>query len=110
MLMVRITPNQTGSKPAAVMIGSRIGAGHQDDGGRRDEEAAHQQEEVDQPHQHPAIEVRVGDRLRQRLGEIERGEHVAEQHGGGDDRQDHHRLAHGVAQDRATIWSGFHSR
>ena len=25
MLMVRITPNQTGSKPAAVMIGSRIG-------------------------------------------------------------------------------------
>ena len=25
MLMVRMTPNQTGSKPAAVMIGSRIG-------------------------------------------------------------------------------------
>ena len=26
MLMVMMTPNQTGSKPAAVMIGSRIGA------------------------------------------------------------------------------------
>ena len=25
MLMVRMTPNHTGSKPAAVMIGSRIG-------------------------------------------------------------------------------------
>ena len=25
MLMVRMTPNQTGSKPAAVMIGNRIG-------------------------------------------------------------------------------------
>ena len=42
--------------------------------------------------------MRVGDGLRQGLGEIERRQHVAEQHGSGDDHQNHAGLARGVAQ------------
>ena len=73
---------------------------HQDDGRRWNEEAANEQKNIDEEHQHPSVDVHVGDRQRQCLGQIKRGQHVAEQHGRRDDRQDHHRLAGGIAQDQ----------
>ena len=47
--------------------------------------------------------MHLGDTLRERLSEIKRREHVAEQDGGGDDHQDHYRLPSGVAQDRPPL-------
>ena len=77
---------------------------HQDDRRRRNEKAADEQEHVDHRHQDPAVDVHLRDALRQRLREVERGEHVAEQDGGGDDHQDHHRLAGRVAQNRPPLF------
>src|SRR6266545_111753 len=95
---------QNHSEPHRIEAGSRDDrqqdrARHQDDRGGRNEKPAHQKEDVDEEHQHPLVRVQVGDTLRQRLREIERREHVTEQHGGGDDGQDHYRFPHRVAQD-----------
>ena len=43
--------------------------------------------------------MHVGDALRQRLRQVQRRQHVAEQYGGRDDGEDHHGLAQRVAQD-----------
>lgn len=48
--------------------------GHQDDRRRRNEKAADQQEDVDHPHQYPAVDVHVGDPLR----EQEPGQRISE--------------------------------
>ncbi len=48
--------------------------------------------------------MHVGDRLRQRLGEIKRGEHVPEQDGRRDDGQDHHGFAHRIAQNQPDLF------
>ncbi len=74
--------------------------GHQDDARRRYAAAAVQQEQVDDRHQHPAVELRVRDRLGEGLGDVERRQHVAEQHRGGDEqeRQNLDLLAPAVAE------------
>src|SRR3546814_4048187 len=43
--------------------------GHQDDGGRRQEAAGDQQQDIDEQHQHPAVDLQRGDPLRNRLGD-----------------------------------------
>ena len=77
---------------------------HQDDRGRRNKEAADQKKNVDEEHQQPFVGVQIRDALGQRLGQIKRSEHVTEQHGCGDDGEDHHRFPHRIAQDRPQLF------
>ena len=81
------------------MMGYRNRGGHEDDCCWWNKEPADEQEHVDHSHEKPAIDLHVGNGLGKPLREVERSQHVAEQHGGGNDRQDHHRLSCRVAQD-----------
>src|SRR5260221_1509965 len=96
MLMVTMTPNHTGSKPAAVMICSRLGLVIRmiAAGGMK------------KPHTNrntlmtaistPAVDMHFRDRLRHLLGEVERLQHVAEQHCYADSTPDHQRSSVGI--------------
>src|SRR5690606_32695635 len=77
--------------------------GHQDDRGGRQEAASHEQHDVDCQHDDPAIDLHRGDRLRDGLGDQQRGHHVAEKDRGADDQQQHPRFAQAVPDDRPQV-------
>ena len=101
MLMVRMSANQIGSKPAWVMIGNSIGAVIRmiATGGRN--MPATSRNTLMMRHHHPAVDLQVGDRVAMRLGDEQRRHHEGEQFGRRHDHHDHHALAHGDAEESA---------